>query len=255
MQKVRLNLSFRLIEGCTLAVGVVFVTTGLFLLIGRNVLGEGVIALLYLVPIGWSTTRWGQLPGTCAALTAALTFDFFFIPPFYTFAVGTLEGWLLLIIFLVVATLIIGRIQYGLQRAHLREREALYMYELSTALAGARTLDAIARTLAVQLQQILQAALVQVVVEPDRSTTPIMVSAPSSNASVAKPDQILPMLAPHRLVGEIRLWRGRTPLPAANGILLQNFAEQGALAIERVQASEAELAALRDRVPANGVPA
>ena len=44
------------------------------------------------------------------------------------------------------------------------------------------------------------------------------------------------MLAPHRLVGEIRLWRGRTPLPPANGILLQNFAEQGALAIERLQA-------------------
>ena len=108
MSKWHLNLSVQLIEGSALAVGVVLMTTGLFLLIGRNVLGEGVIALLYLVPIGWSTTRWGQLPGTCAALTAALTFDYFFIPPFYTFAVGTLEGWLLLIIFLVVATVIIG---------------------------------------------------------------------------------------------------------------------------------------------------
>jgi hypothetical protein len=74
------------------------------------------------------------------------------------------EGWLLLIIFLAVATLIIGRIQYGLQRAHVREREALFMYELSTSLAGASTSE------------------------------------------------------------------------VANGILLQNFAEQGALAIERVQA-------------------
>ena len=44
------------------------------------------------------------------------------------------------------------------------------------------------------------------------------------------------MLAPHRLIGEIRLWQGHTPLPPANGILLQNFAEQGALAIERTQA-------------------
>ncbi len=242
MSKMHLHLSFHLIEGCVLAVGVVLATTGLFLLIGRNVLGEGVIALLYLVPIGWSTTRWGQLPGTCAALTAALTFDYFFIPPFYTFAVGSLEGWLLLIIFLVVATLIIGRIQYGLQRAHLREREALFMYELSTSLAGARTSEAVARTLARQLQQMLQAALVQVVIEPDRSTEPIVVSVPANGAAAEKPDQILPLLAPHRLVGEIRLWRGRTPLPAPNGILLQNFAEQGALAIERVQA-EADLTA------------
>ena len=249
MNKKHLNLSFRLIEGCGLAVVVVLATTALFLLIGRNVLGEGVIALLYLVPIGWSTTRWGQLPGICAALTAALTFDYFFIPPFYTFAVGTLEGWLLLIIFLVVATVIIGRIQYGLQRAHAREREALFMYELSTSLAGAHTSEAVARTLALQLQQMLQASLVQVVVESEQAEPSILASVPPTGSSTQKPDQILPMLAPHRLIGEIRLWQGHTPLPSANGILLQNFAEQGALAIERVQA---DAGAARPLVPASG---
>jgi hypothetical protein len=57
------------------------------------------------------------------------------------------------------------------------------------------------------------------------------------------------MLAPHRLIGEIRLWQGHTPLPPANGILLQNFAEQGALAIERVQA-ETDLT--RPLVPSSG---
>jgi K+-sensing histidine kinase KdpD len=236
VSKWHLNLSFRMIEGSVLAVGLVLATTALFLLIGRSVLGEGVVALLYLVPIGWSTTRWGQLPGLCAALTAALTFNFFFIPPFYTFEIGGLEGWLIFIIFFLVAAVIVGRIQYGLQRAHVREREALFMYELSTSLAGARTSEAVARTLARQLQQMLQAELVQVVVEPDQATDSIMVGVPTSSSAVENPDQILPMLAPHRLVGEIRLWRGRAPLPAANSILLQNFAEQGALAIERVQA-------------------
>jgi K+-sensing histidine kinase KdpD len=235
MRKLHFNLTLQMIEGSVLAVGLVLATTALFLLIGRSVLGEGVIALLYLVPIGWSTTRWGQLPGVCAALSAALCFDFFFIPPFLTFAVGSVEGWLLLIIFLTVATVIVGRIQYGLHRAHVREREALFMYELSTSLAGARTSEAVARTLARQLQQMLQAELVQVVVEPDQSTDSIMVGVPTSTSAAENPDQILPMLAPHRLVGEIRLWRGRTPLPSANGILLQNFAEQGAQALERVQ--------------------
>ena len=67
MRKLRLNLSARMIEGSVIAVGLVLATTAVFLLIGRNVLGEGVIALLYLVPIGWSTTRWGQLAGMSAA--------------------------------------------------------------------------------------------------------------------------------------------------------------------------------------------
>jgi two-component system sensor histidine kinase KdpD len=242
MGKKHLELSARLIAGSAMAVGLVLATTALFLLIGRNVLGEGVIALLYLVPISWSTTRWGQLAGMCAAVTACLTFNFFFIPPFYTFQVESVEGWLILIIFLVVAAVIVERIHYGLQRAHIREREALFMYELSTALAGARTPDTVARTLARQLQQMLQATLVQVVVEPDRTSTSITESSPPTGSSAEKPDQVLPMLSPHRLVGEIRLWRGRAPLPPANGILLQNFAEQGALAIERVQAAEAEAA-------------
>ena len=249
MNKFHLNLSFRLVEGSAIAVGLVLATTAVFLLIGRNVLGEGVIALLYLVPIGWSTTRWGQLAGMCAAVTAFLTFNFFFIPPFYTFQIGSVEGWLLLIIFLVVATVIVGRIQYGLQRAHVREREALFMYELSTSLAGARTPETVARTLARQLQQMLQAELVQVVVESDQSADSILVGVPTNGPAAEMPDQVLPMLAPNRLVGEIRLWRGRAPLPAANGILLQNFAEQGALAIERVRA-DADLA--QPLVPSSG---
>ena len=65
-------------------------------LIGRSVLGEAVIALLYLAPIAWSASKWGQAAGVSAALTAALCFDFLFIPPFFTFAVGSLEGWLVL---------------------------------------------------------------------------------------------------------------------------------------------------------------
>ncbi|HTP07278.1 MAG TPA: DUF4118 domain-containing protein [Anaerolineae bacterium] len=235
MRKWHFNLTMQMIEGSVLAVGLVLATTALFLLIGRNILGEGVIALLYLVPIAWSTTRWGQLPGLCAAVTAFLTFNFFFIPPFYTFQIERVEGWLILIIFLGVAAVIVGRIQYGLQRAHQREREALFMYELSTSLAGARTPETVARTLARQLQQMLQADLVQVVVEPDRTVEPIMVGVPTSTSAAENPDQVVPMLAPHRLVGEIRLWRGRVPLPSPNGILLQNFAEQGALAIERIQ--------------------
>jgi K+-sensing histidine kinase KdpD len=249
MRNLHLNLSARMIEGSALAVGLVLATTAVFLLIGRNVLGEGVIALLYLVPIAWSTTRWGQLPGMCAAVTAFLTFNFFFIPPFYTFQIGSVEGWLILIIFLGVAAVIVGRIQYGLHRAHVREREALFMYELSTALAGARTPDAVARTLARQLQQMLQASLVQVVVESDGAESSILASVPSTGSSAQKPDQILPMLAPHRLIGEIRLWQGHTPLPPANGILLQNLAEQGALAIERTQADAGLATPL---VPASG---
>lgn len=255
MKKIPLALSRDLASSCILAVALAFGTTAVFLLIGRDTLGDAVIALLYLVPISWSTTRWGQLPGICTALTSAICFDFFFIPPFLTLDVGSLEDWLLLFIFVAVAALIVGRIQYGLARAHVREREALFMYELSIELAGARTPEAIARTLASELQQMLQAVLVQVIVETDRLSTPIKISAPASGTASDKPDYILPLLATEKLVGEISLWRGTLPLPAVQGVLLQNFAEQGALAIERALQAEAELQALRQPAPKSDLAA
>ena len=93
-----------------MAVAVVFALTVVMLLIGPKMLGEGVIALLYLVPIGWCTVRWGQIAGISAAITAALSFDYLFIPPYGTFNIGSLEGWLIIIIFLLVAVVIVGAV-------------------------------------------------------------------------------------------------------------------------------------------------
>src|SRR5512141_608604 len=106
-----------LLEQVIKALAAVGLTTLVLLLFGRPVLGEAVIALAYLVPVGWSAGRWGQRAGAAAAVSAALCFDFFFIPPFYTFTVGNLEGWLVLAFFLAVAIMVVGRIQSGLNRA------------------------------------------------------------------------------------------------------------------------------------------
>ena len=101
MKKLRTSFSPHLLTDCLLAMLTVAVTTVILFIIGLDTLGEAVIALLYLVPVAWSANRWGQWPGIVAAFAAALAFDFLFIPPFYTFVVGRLEGWLVLVIFLV----------------------------------------------------------------------------------------------------------------------------------------------------------
>ena len=137
MKRNRFSLSQNFIENSFYAVLTVVATTLLLLLIGLDKLGEAVIALLYMVPVVWSAARWGQGPGVAAALAAALFFDFYFIPPFYTFAVGRLEGWLVLGIFLAVAIVVVGRIQTSLSKAQKSEHEAIFMYELSNMLAAA----------------------------------------------------------------------------------------------------------------------
>lgn len=237
MKRIRFWFTTKLLLDCFLAVLTVVATTVPLVLIGRDTLGEAVIALLYLLPVAWSANRWGQGPGISAALTAALVFDFFFIPPFYTFAVARLEGWLVLAIFLAVAIVVVGRIQASLSRA----REAVFMYELSSALNGLRTQEAVAYTVAQQLQQLFQASLVKVIFQTKKQSPSTVIRVPRDGVEKGHPARVLPILNAWGMIGEIQVWRGDyMELPPEESRLLQNFASQAAKALERTQVTEAE---------------
>jgi K+-sensing histidine kinase KdpD len=237
MKQNRFSFRSKYLTGSLLAVLAVAVTTIPLFLIGRDTLGEAVIALVYLVPVTWSANRWGQLPGIIAALTAALAFDFLFIPPFYTFAVARLEGWLVLAIFLGVAIVVVERIQASLTRA----REAVFMYEMSAAICGQRTPEAVAYAVAKQIQQLFLANLVNVVFHPDRNLPGIVASEPDNGTGKGRPDRLLPIVNSWGLVGEIQIWRGLyLELPPEEGRLFQNFELQTARAFERTYQFEAE---------------
>ncbi|HUI88682.1 MAG TPA: DUF4118 domain-containing protein [Anaerolineales bacterium] len=211
--------------------------TIIIFLIGRDVLGQTVIALLYILLVGWITATWGQGPGIISAVLSALCFDFFFIPPYFTLAVGELEGWLVLAIFLAVAILIVGRIQAGLSKAEASERDAIFMYELSAVLAGLGSREDIVDALAKHLQRMFGAQLVEVSLQPSSPSQFISARVPDDGAVGTKPDLMLPIMgiSTPKLVGEIHVWRGHGWLPPEDGRLLRNFATQVAVALERVQ--------------------
>ena len=240
MKKLRSSLTPDLFFHCLFSVMTVAATTVPLVLIGRSVLGEAVIALLYLIPVGWSAARWGQVPGICAAVAAALAFDFFFIPPFHTFTVGNLEGWLVLIIFLVVAIIVVGRIQTGISKARASERDAQFMYELSTTLAGLRTQEAVIQAIARQLQGMFQAGLVEVAITSGSPKAPLVARMPATGTPSGKPDMILPILASPGMIGEICIWREHGWLPPEDSLLIKNISQQAAIALERARAMEAE---------------
>ncbi len=223
-----------LIPKCVLALLTVTAMTAALWLVGRNLLGEGAIALLYLIPVIWSASRMGLVPGICAALSATLFFDYLFIPPFYTFTVGTLEGWLVLAAFLGVAIFVVERIQASINQA----REAVLLYELSSALAAQADSESVARTVAQHVQQMFQARLVKFVYDAGDSFK-ASVSQPENISLKDRPDIILPIQSPKTLIGEIHIWQGPyTQLPAGGNRLTQNIASQAALAIERVHKPE-----------------
>ncbi|MBL8062765.1 MAG: DUF4118 domain-containing protein [Anaerolineales bacterium] len=222
-----------------LAVGLIaLVTVILFTL--REALDTTLIALLYLIPLGMITAYWGLGPGITSALITFLTFNYFFIQPYYNLAVHRPTDVVILVIFLIVAIVIsqlVGRMQASLAAATAREREATQLYELSTALAGLHDGHTIAVILAKQVQDVSQGEAVELNIT---GTEPFVFRLPESSQPDRPPEWILPIQVARGLLGEIRLWRAAPVLTSNEKRLLQTFASQGALALERARLAQAE---------------
>lgn len=222
-----------------IAVGfVVFITAVFFVL--RDALDTTLVALLYLIPIGLITAYWGLGPGITSALLTFLTLNYFFIKPYYTFTVHRPIDVVILVIFLIVAIVInqlVGRMQASLAAATAREQEATQLYELSTALAGLHDDHAIAEILAKQVQDVSQGEAVELNITGTQS---FAFRLPESFTPTHPPEWVLSIQAARSVLGEIRLWRASPALMSSEKRLLQTFASQGALALERARLAQAE---------------
>ncbi|HET8669698.1 MAG TPA: DUF4118 domain-containing protein, partial [Candidatus Saccharimonadales bacterium] len=217
---------------------IAFITALLFVL--RDALDTTLIALLYLMPIGVITARWGLGPGITSALITFLTFNYFFIEPYYTFTVHQPTDVVILVVFLVVAVVtsqLVGRAQAGLSAATAREREATQLYELSTALTGLHDDRAIAQILAKQVRAVAESEYVELTISGAHA---FAYRLPEITSPARLPELIVPIEAARGVLGEIRLWRAATPISSSERRLFQTFASQGALALERAWLTQAE---------------
>jgi len=226
--------------GYVFAVGVVAAVTSAFVA-ARDLLDTSLIALLFLIPVGLSTALWGLGPGITAAVCAFLGFNYFFIVPYYTLTVHRPGDVVVLIVFLIVAAVIsqlLGRAQAGLAAATAREREATQLYELSTALSGVHGHQAIAQILAEYVHLMFAGDSVQIDVAEPRPFSFLMPAHVTPPARA--PELTLPIRAVRGLIGEVRLWRSGPAISPSERRLLQIFASQAALALERATLVQAE---------------
>jgi two-component system, OmpR family, sensor histidine kinase KdpD len=206
----------------------------------RDVLDTTLVALLYLIPLGVITAYWGLGPGIISALITFLTFNYFFIDPYYTFMVHRPIDIVILVVFLIVAVVIsqlVGRAQSGLATATAREREATQLYELSTALVGLHDDHAIAEILARQVSVVSGCEQVQISVTEKQ---PFTYYPPDTDIPTRRPELSVSIEAASGILGEIQLWKSSPAISSNEKRLLQTFASQGALALERAWFAQAE---------------
>ncbi|HET7143509.1 MAG TPA: ATP-binding protein [Anaerolineales bacterium] len=206
----------------------------------REGLDTTLVALLYLIPLGLITAFWGLGPGITSALITFLALNYFFIPPYYTLSVHRPTDVVILVVFLVVAVVIsqlVGRMQAGLIAANAREREATQLYELSVALTGLHNDHAIAQILAKQVQAVSQGEYVELNIT---GAEPFAFHLPESMPPTRAPELTVPIQAARGVLGEILLWKAAPAVSLGEKRLLQTFASQGALALERARLAQAE---------------
>ena len=214
-----------------------FVTGVLFIL--RDILDTTIIALIYLIPLGIITARWGLATGITSAVITFFLFNYFFIPPYYTLSVHRPIDVVILIIFLIVAVVIsqlVARAQAGLAAATAREREATQLYELSIALAGLPDDYAIGQILVKQIRTVANGEYVELRIHGSR---PFNIRLPDSEPPIRPAELTIPIEAARGLLGEIRLWRAKPAISPSEKRLFQTFASQGALALERAWLAQA----------------
>lgn len=202
-----------------------------------------VIALIFLLPVMISTVLWGLTPGVLAGVLAFLTFNYYFIQPYYTLQVHKSQDLITLIIFLIVAVVmsqLIGQAREGVRLARIREWEATRMYELISALASLQDTISIAQALADHTLETFNFEHVEVLIGTGSENPPLTASAHDTEKPAAPPILSIPLKTARGNEGEIQLWRQQAELSSEESRLLEAYSSQGALSLERIRLMKSE---------------
>jgi K+-sensing histidine kinase KdpD len=115
------------------------------------------ISIVYLLVILVLAGMRGRFAAIVASVVAFLSFDFFLVPPLYTFVISRWEEWIALFVFLATA-LITSQLatvtRQSVEQARLREREARILYEAGRIINSTDNRDEQLDTIALALVRI-----------------------------------------------------------------------------------------------------
>ncbi|MBU6166129.1 MAG: sensor histidine kinase KdpD [Alphaproteobacteria bacterium] len=116
----------------------------------RSGLGIANVSLLYMLPVMAAATLFGLNAGIMAGLASALAFNFFFLPPIYTFTIADPENWLAVAVLLgvaVVTSQLASRIRAQADLAATSARDNAVLAGFLSRLTRIAENDALAQTI------------------------------------------------------------------------------------------------------------
>ena len=233
------------------------------------------LAMVYLLGVVFTASRTGRGPTLVATLLSVAAIDFFFIPPYYTFAVRDVKYLITFVVMFVVAFVISRltlRVREQADAARLRERRTAALYNLSRELVHERGTDRLSAISIRHIQDLLSSPVV-ILVPDERNKLVTTVAGLDSfpldqkELGVAQwtfdhreraglgTDTLpgakalyLPLIGSSRTVGVMGILPGssKAPFDPEQIHVLEGFANQTAMALERAFLSrEAQRALLK----------
>jgi two-component system sensor histidine kinase KdpD len=190
------------------------------------------LAMVYLLGVVLAATQLGRNAAIAASVVGTLAFDFFFIPPQYSFAISDTQ-YLITAIVLLTVGLVISSLASGLRlQAHaamFRERHTAALYAMAGELATASSLDDIATSSLSHLGKIFDASGLILLKRPDGTMRSF-----GTDTLPAAEAIYLPLNGTLGKVGVLVIHGNRGPaLVCEQQRLLEAFANQIAVAVER----------------------
>lgn len=129
------------------------------------------LSMVFLIAVLFSAITYGVLPSLFTSILSSAIFNFFFIPPLYTFSIAGADEVLAYMTFVVVAVLagsLAGRVRDQAFDARQRARTTAALYEFSSKLAATKTLDDLLWAVAFQVASAFRCKTVILLPDSDR---------------------------------------------------------------------------------------
>ncbi|HYO24248.1 MAG TPA: DUF4118 domain-containing protein, partial [Lacipirellulaceae bacterium] len=133
-------------------------------------MAEANIVMLFLAGAAFVSTRWGRRPAIAAAIASVLVFDFCFVAPYFTFAVGDSEYLITFAVMLGIGLLISGltsRQRSQLQASQQQERRTSQLFRMTRQLSELSGTEFLVRTAGRLLGEIFGAEIVIWIRDPE----------------------------------------------------------------------------------------
>lgn len=188
------------------------------------------VAMIYLLGVVLISSRASKWPALFTTIMSVAAFDFFFVPPFYTFAVSDVRYFITFLVMFLVSFIISKltlRVRQQAEAARLRERRTAALYSMSRELVRERGTERLSELAIKHISEVFDSQ-VAILIPDDQNR---MVAAAGSGPSIFSPDQqelsVAQWVFEHRQAAGL----GTDTLPGAKALYLPLVASSGAIGV------------------------